>query len=85
MVEGKLWSIDFCEDNLRDAVGANEAVVRLKQLLSKHQVIYAEQQCIHACRPCHAGVLIARVNDELVTGAANDEVIASIVGIIMKE
>lgn len=78
----KIWSIDLCQDNLRDVTGATEAILRLKQLLADHCVSYTEQSCIHACRPCHAGALILRLDDELVTGATSEAVIDKVVALI---
>ncbi len=77
-----IWNIDFCEDNLCDSADAAESVKQLKELLVDHRVNYTEQRCIHACRPCHEGALIVRLNDELITGSTSGEVVNAIVALI---
>lgn len=84
LVEKRVWSIDLCEDNLRDTMDAPEAVLQLKELLKESAVSYNEQKCIHSCRPCHAGALIVRVNDELVTGDTSADVVRSVIALVIQ-
>ncbi|MGE5654199.1 MAG: hypothetical protein ACM3ZQ_08020 [Bacillota bacterium] len=80
----RVWNIDLCEDNLRDAVDAREAVERLKEILAGYDIIYTEQSCIHACRPCHEGALIVRLDDELITGETNEQVIDAVIALVAR-
>lgn len=68
-------NIDFCKDNLKSVKGAKEASKELKSLLEGTEVKFFKQSCINACRPCHKNTLILRLNDELITGDTNQEII----------
>jgi uncharacterized protein YuzB (UPF0349 family) len=69
------WNIDFCKDNLKTVKGAKEASKELKSMLEATETKFFKQNCINACRPCHKNTLILRLNDELITGETNQEVI----------
>jgi uncharacterized protein YuzB (UPF0349 family) len=69
------WNIDFCKDNLKTVKGAKEASKELKALLEGTDTLFFKQSCINACRPCHKKALILRLNDELITGETNQEII----------
>lgn len=69
------WNIDFCKDNLKSVKGAKKTSKELMEVLKEEPVRFFHQSCINACRPCHKKALILRINDELITGDSNEEII----------
>ncbi|MGE5654500.1 MAG: DUF1450 domain-containing protein [Bacillota bacterium] len=72
--------IELCEHNLKQET-AKAAASRLEaNVVGKAELVTVG--CIHSCKACHAGALIARVGEEIISDPDNEVVIARITRLI---
>lgn len=73
-------SIELCVHNLKQDA-AKAAALRLEAAVAGRAELVTVN-CIHSCKACHAGALIARLSEQVISDPDNDVVIARVTRLI---